>query len=330
MYLNFFRGFNFTKFDFSNIIMQMKVLAIDLGGTNIKVGVVEGLLRIKHFFKYRIESSDRSGKNIIEKIVKISVPLIKEENINKIGIAVPGFIDFQSHLIVASPNFPDWKNFPMGKEIQRRVKIPVVLENDANAFAMGEGLKGAGKGLDNFVGMTLGTGVGGGIVINKKIWHGSNGSAGEIGHIIVEPDGFRCNCGGRGCLEMYASRQAIARDGKNLLKGKGIISHESDIPFEIFKLAQRGNKEAIKIFSTVGYYLGIAIADLANILNIDGVILGGGLSNAWEFIYPAIKKELFRANPLARRHLKILKARLGDKAALIGMAKVASDLESNR
>lgn len=242
---------------------------------------------------------------------------------------MPGFIDFKLDVIIASPNFPDWNNFPLRKILKDILELPIIVENDANAFAIGEGWKGAGRDFNSFAGITLGTGVGGGIILDKKIWHGSKGSAGEIGHIVVEPEGLKCNCGSRGCLEMYASAQAVAREGRNLLRKKGISVSNSDMSLEIFKLAQKENKEAIKIFSTIGYYLGIAISDLANTLNIDGVVLGGGLSNAWKFIYPPIKKEIsYRVNPSAGRDIRIVKSKLGDYAALIGMAKVLSEQDA--
>ncbi len=302
-------------------------ICIDLGGTNLRFAVITGNGRVQNFTKFSVENKEKTESGIVKKITEILYCGIREyrKGLIGIGIAIPGFIDFKNEIVTSSPNYPTWKNFPIKKILHNRLKIPVFLENDANAFAIGEGWKGAGKGFNNFVGITLGTGVGGGIVLNKKIWHGSKGSAGEVGHITVEPEGLKCNCGNRGCLEMHASARAVVREGRDLLRKKGIRVSNRDTPFEIFKLAQKGNKEAIRIFSSVGYYLGIAISDLANLLNIDGVVLGGGLSNAWEFIYPAIKKELFRTNPLARRNLRIVRSKLGDSAALIGMGKVALD-----
>jgi glucokinase len=308
----------------------MTIISIDLGGTNLRSAVITGDGRVRNFTKFYLEKRDKTESGIIEKISEILRPCILKyrKGLKGAGIALPGFIDFKREVVTSSPNYPLWRDFPIKEILHKRFKIPVVFENDANAFAIGEGWKGAGKGLKSFAGITLGTGVGGGIILDKKIWHGSKGSAGEVGHITVEPGGLRCNCGNRGCLEMYASAQAVAREGKGLLIKEGISVSKGDMAREIFKLAHKGNKSAIKIFSTVGYYLGIAIADIANILNIDGVIIGGGMSNAWEFIYPAVKKEVsYRANPLSRKGIKILKSKLGDLSALIGMAKVI--LESN-
>lgn len=305
----------------------MNIYAIDLGGTNIRAGVVTTSGRVLELLKYSVLNRDKTTDGIILKLTEIIRRLMEKEDdkIKGTGIAVPGFIDFKKNIIIASPNYPHWKNFSLVKKLQKVIKSNVFLENDANAFAIGEGWKGAGRGFNSFVGITLGTGVGGGIILDTKIWHGGKGAAGEIGHLTVEPEGLRCNCGNRGCLEMYASAQAVARKGRNLLRKKGIRVSNNDMSFEIFQLAQKGNREAIKIFGSVGYYLGIAIADITNLLNIDGVIIGGGMSNAWKFIYPAIKKEIsYRINPLARRNLRIVRSKLKDYAALMGVAKLIS------
>jgi len=300
-------------------------LCIDIGGTNLRYGLVSEKGNCIHFNKTAIEKQDKTESGVIHKILVILSSLQKECNakIKGLGIAIPGFIDFEKEIVTSSPNFPEWKNFSVKKILEEKICLPVVIENDANAFAIGESWKGVGKGFKNFIGITLGTGVGGGVILNGQIWHGIDGSAGEIGHITLYPDGLQCNCGNRGCLEMYASAQAVAREGIDLLKEKGLKATDRDIALEIFKLANRGNREAIKIFNIIGYYLGVAISDIANILNIDGVVIGGGLSNAWEFIYPAIQKEIsYRTNPVSRKGLKILKSKLGDSAAILGMARV--------
>lgn len=303
---------------------KVKIISVDIGGTNIKLGVIDSKGKVSDFRRVVIEEKDKTEKGIVRVLTKLLIPWITKKDITKIGVSVPGFIDFELDLIVRSPNFPEWHNFPLRKVLEDIFNRQVLIENDANAFAIGEGWRGAGRGMNNFVGITLGTGVGGGIILDGKIWHGKRGAAGEIGHITVEPTGLKCNCGNQGCLEMYASASAVAREGTELLKKMGLNVSKNAKAREIFKLARKCNKEAIKIFNRVGYYLGIAIADMANVLNIDGVVIGGGMSNAWEFIVPSIKKEIaYRANPLSRKSLKILKSKLGDYSALFGMAKVS-------
>lgn len=303
---------------------KVKIISVDIGGTNIKLGVIDSHGKVSDFRRVVIEEKDKTEKGIVRVLTNLLIPWITKKDITKIGVSVPGFIDFELDLIVRSPNFPEWHNFPLRKVLEDIFNRQVLIENDANAFAIGEGWRGAGRGMNNFVGITLGTGVGGGIILDGKIWHGKRGAAGEIGHITVEPTGLKCNCGNQGCLEMYASASAVAREGTELLKKMGLNVSKNAKAREIFKLARKGNKKAIKIFNRVGYYLGIAIADMANVLNIDGVVIGGGMSNAWRFIEPAIKKEIaYRANPLSRKSLKILKSKLGDYSALFGMAKVS-------
>jgi glucokinase len=301
------------------------VLCIDLGGTNLRYGIINRRGELKNFSILTLSNDDKSEQSII----KILWEIIRagKADVDSIGIAIPGFIYFDKDVVVSSPNFPDWRNFRIRKILMEKVQLPVLVENDANAFAIGEAWKGAGKEFKNFVGITLGTGVGGGIILNRKIWHGSRGSAGEIGHITVEPEGVKCNCGARGCLEMFASAQAVIREAKRAFKNMIKGYKKDEISKKIFEMAKAGDEDAKRIFEDVGYYIGIAIADIANLLNIEGVVIGGGLSNAWEFIYPAIKREAsYRINPVSRTGLKILRAKLGDYAGLYGMAVLGLQL----
>jgi glucokinase len=216
-----------------------------------------------------------------------------------IGIGVPGIIDMQTGLLRESPNLPGWADYPVRDDIQRRLNTMVILENDANVAAFGEKWLGAAKDQSDMAMLTLGTGVGGGIVFDGKIWHGMNGMAGEFGHTTVEPEGHPCKCGNRGCLEQYASatavvrmaREAIAQDGASALAR---ASH-SDPEFSaksIYNLAIQGDEDARRIFRRVGRALGIVLSAMVNSLNLPIYVVGGGVASAWESFAPTVFDEL--------------------------------------
>jgi glucokinase len=216
-----------------------------------------------------------------------------------IGIGVPGIVDTRTGFLREVPNLPGWSDTHVKTQIERRLQTKVVIENDANAAALGEAWLGAGRTIKNLAIFTLGTGVGGGIVLGGEVWHGMSGIAGEFGHIIVEPNGVPCSCGGRGCLEQYASvvgimrmaREADAsRDSAKL--SEAASSDPEFSPKVVFNLAMQGNPAAKRIFEVVGQTLGIAIANLVYILNLPMYVVGGGVSNAWDAFAPALFQEL--------------------------------------
>jgi glucokinase len=274
------------------------------------------------------------------------------------GIGIPGIIDMQTGMLRKSANLPGFEDYPVRREIERRLGARVVLENDANVAALGEQWLGAARGIGNVAVVTLGTGIGGGIVLEGKIWHGMNGMAGEFGHVTVEPQGYLCGCGNHGCAERYASASAIMR-----MAGEAIASGEapsfaqaasSDPEFgakSIYNLAIQGDEHARRIFRSFGRYLGILLAGLINTLNLDMYVIGGGVSSAWDAYAPKMFEEL-RArslvyaatapdNPLgsspsgteegassqtesrSERKTVITLALLGSDAGLYGAARVA-------
>jgi glucokinase len=218
-----------------------------------------------------------------------------------IGIGVPGIIDMQTGMVRASPNLPDWVDYPARAAIEQRLKTVVILENDANVAALGEKWLGAAKNFSDMAMLTLGTGVGGGLVMGGAIWRGTNGMAGELGHTTVEPDGQLCGCGNRGCLEQYASatavvrmaRETIARDNECLLAQTA----NSDPEFSaksIYNLAIQGDADSRRIFRYAGRCLGIVLSSVVNTLNLPIYVIGGGMSSAWDAFSPAIFEELRR------------------------------------
>ena len=216
-----------------------------------------------------------------------------------IGIGVPGIIDMKTGMLRESPNLPGWAESPVQAEIERRLGTRVILENDANVAALGEKWLGAARDVDDMAMLTLGTGVGGGIVLQGRIWHGMTGMAGEFGHMTVEPEGPPCGCGNRGCLEQYASATAVVRMAKEAIasgRAPGLAkAANTDPEFNakaIYNLAIQGDEEARKIFGRLGRALGICIANLVNAFNLNMYVVGGGVSSAWEAFSPFIFEEL--------------------------------------
>jgi len=216
-----------------------------------------------------------------------------------IGVGVPGIIDMKTGMLRESPNLPGWAQSPVQAQIERLLGTRVILENDANVAALGEKWLGAAKGLDDMIMLTLGTGVGGGIVLEGRIWHGMTGMAGEFGHMTVEPEGRQCGCGNRGCVEQYASATAVVRMAKEAIaSGRAPTlanAANSDPEFNakaVYNLAIQGDEEARKIFGRVGRALGICIANLVNAFNLPMYVVGGGVASAWEAFSPFIFAEL--------------------------------------
>ena len=216
-----------------------------------------------------------------------------------IGIGVPGIIDMKTGMLRESPNLPGWAESPVQAQIERLLGTRVILENDANVAALGEKWLGAARDVDDMAMLTLGTGVGGGIVLQGRIWHGMTGMAGEFGHMTVEPEGPPCGCGNRGCVEQYASATAVVRMAKEAIasgRAPGLAkAANSDPEFNakaIYNLAIQGDEEARKIFGRLGRALGICIANLVNAFNLNMYVVGGGVSSAWEAFSPFIFEEL--------------------------------------
>lgn len=219
-----------------------------------------------------------------------------------VGIGVPGIIDKRTGMLRESPNLPGWDDYPVRDEIERRLSTPVILENDANVAAFGEGWLGAARGYNEICMITLGTGVGGGIVIAGKIWQGMNGMAGEVGHVTVKPDGYPCKCGNRGCAEQYASATAVVKMAREEIEAgnapemaKLAKGHSPNVEFSaraVFNLALQGDPAAQRVYDRVGSALGILIADLVNVLNLRMYVIGGGVSAGWQAFAPKLFDEL--------------------------------------
>jgi glucokinase len=303
------------------------VLAADIGGTNLRMAAVTRDGHLAARLKYKTpELGNRDA--VVETIVSMAKSCLREVDgqLRAITLAVPGTINSCSGVIEAAPNLPELKGFDLASAVKVHFGVPVIIENDANAAAIGERWLGASQEAENSIMVTLGTGVGGGIIINGEIVRGADGTAGEIGHINSEPNGIPCGCGSRGCVEQYASASAVAAmAARAIMRDPSIAGSNGKVldSQEIFERAQAGEQWAIDIFVTQGTYLGLVLAGLINTLNPDVIVIGGGAAAAWDAFIPALMKKVRSSSYAdAAARANIVRAKLGDNAGILGAAKL--------
>jgi glucokinase len=314
------------------------VLALDLGGTNVRWALV-----------------GRQG-NILEKWEKATAALTQEDSlINGLAEAmqaaaaearnrgaevaaacfgVPGRVLPQEGLVAFSPNIPALNACPLIPSLRPLVPWPLALENDANLFALGEHWIGAGRGHDQMLGITLGTGVGGGLILNGSLWQGTAGTSGEVGHITVEPEGEKCHCGNRGCLETMASaswtivwvKKELTQGASSWLRELWEADPEAIVGQTLVTAAKMLDPLALKAFERVGRSLAIAIADVVHILGLSRVVIGGRFARAWDHFYRPLEEELYRRLTLfPPEGVSVVPAKLDDDAGILGAARLAWD-----
>ena len=292
-------------------------IGVDLGGTNLRAAAVDrsGMILDRVSGSTQLSAGrDAVISDIVASILRLRADRPSEQ-LAGIGIGVPGFIIMEKGIISMSPNLHFFENFPIRDEIERLLQTPVLLENDANVAALGEKWIGAGRDVDDLVLITLGTGVGGGIICGGKVLHGFVGMAGELGHMTVVPGGNPCNCGNDGCLEKHASATAITAWARMLGLGDNLSSKE------VYDLAAGGNQRARVCFEQMGDALGMALASLVNIFNFPLYLLSGGVLGAWDLFTPSMFAVLKRRSLTFRRtETRIDKAVLGSDAGLYGAA----------
>ncbi len=292
-------------------------IGVDLGGTNLRAAAISRSGQMLGKISGKAELS--AGRDAVMRDIAAAIRQLQEDtsgSLAGVGIGVPGFILMSEGKIIGSNNLQEFEHFPFRDEIERLLGgARVILENDANAAAMGEQWMGAGRGVDDLVLLTLGTGIGGGIISGGKILHGYLGMAGEIGHITVDADGNPCGCGNRGCLEKHASATAIAAMARLLHLGDNASSED------VYNFAVAGNERAKMIFTAMGESLGIALASLVNIFNFPLYLLSGGPLPAWDFFAPTMLSEVHRRSYTFREaKTRIERATLGAEAGLYGAA----------
>ncbi|HFE9511873.1 TPA: ROK family glucokinase [Streptococcus agalactiae] len=322
--------------------MSKKLLGIDLGGTTIKFGILtlEGEVQEK----WAIETNTlENGRHIVSDIVeslkhRLSLYGLTKDDFLGIGMGSPGAVDRTSKTVTGAFNLNWADTQEVGSVIEKEVGIPFFIDNDANVAALGERWVGAGANNPDVVFVTLGTGVGGGVIADGNLIHGVAGAGGEIGHMIVDPEnGFMCTCGNKGCLETVASATGVVRVARQLAEqyeGSSAIKAAIDngdtvISKDIFIAAEDGDKFANSVVERVSRYLGLAAANISNILNPDSVVIGGGVSAAGEFLRSRVEKYFVTfAFPQVKKSTKIKIAELGNDAGIIGAASLANQQAS--
>jgi len=307
------------------------IFAADLGGTHLRAATVDRSGKIQYRFKQHTPQVP-DATAIVDAIISAVRECEKQNDgrneISAVSLVVPGTVKVEEGAVVTAPNLPCLDGFRLAAALTEQLHLPAFLENDANAAAVGEMWQGAAVGCKTIICLTLGTGVGGGIILDGKLWRGVDGAAAEIGHMCVDPfGGVACTCGSRGCLEVFASATAIVRMTReasprypdSILQGK-----DDRTAAMIFEAGKQGDELALEIFRRMGVYLGIGLANLINILNPEMIVIGGGVVNGWDLFEKHMHQQVEeRAFPLLAARVKIVRAKCGDDAGLLGAARLA-------
>ncbi len=297
-------------------MVKKYIIAVDLGGTNLKCALLDSSLRIKARNSFSTKSFDNKDKLIDGVADSVNSFRLSHKLSRGIilgaGIGLPGPVDTLKGIVHFLPNIPGWKSVGFKKILERKTKLPVFIDNDVKLMALAEHKTGSAKGYANSLCLTLGTGVGGGLIINGALYRGGDNAAGELGHIPLNEKGPLCGCGGQACLEAYIGNAAIIRQARKLF-GPGISLEE------LSRMANDNNAKAVKFWKQVGEKLGLALSGIVNLLNLDAVIIGGGVSEAGGALFGSVKQTILRrAMSVQAKRVKIFKAKLGNNAGIIG------------
>ncbi len=319
---------------------KLPVLAIDLGGTKIFAAIIsnKGQVIAKEYY---LTLADEGPEAVINRIFSAIDHLLSQKNINLsqlggISIAAAGAIDFEKGLITSSPHLPGWHDVPLRDIVKEKYKVNTFLINEAHAAALGENYFGVGQGVNNLILLTVGTGIGGGIIINGRLYSGASGSAGEIGHTTIDVNGPRCSCGNTGCLEALVSGTAVAKEAiRRIRQGERSSLTEivegkiENITAEKVSLAARaGDSLALEVILKAATYLGVGLANVVNIFNPEMIIIGGGMAKMGDLLLnPARQVVRERAFQLSAQAVQIVPAQLGDDAGVLGAAVLAFQQE---
>jgi glucokinase len=312
------------------------VLGIDIGGSKILTAVVDSkgeMLSSDERITHAIKGSEAVIQSILESAhCALEQAKVAVSELTAIGIGAPGISNPETGILFTSPNLPGWHNIPLKDIMQERLGKKTFLTNDANAAALGEFYFGAARGTRNFIYITLSTGIGGGIIIDGKIYTGAIGAAGEVGHMTIDDNGPICNCGNKGCWEALASGTALTREAKLRIKEgvrTSILEYaEGDVEKVtaqvIHSAAEQGDNLAKELIARTGYYVGVGLANLINIFNPELIIIGGGLSNIGDMLLqPALKTAGERAYKEAFQAVRFASAELGRNSGVIGATAFA-------
>ena len=289
-----------------------------MGGTNVKFGLFDDRLKLAD--KHILNTARFKGKQQLIEILAAGINNIiaknglEKKDIRGVGLGLPGPVDFKKGIVHFFPNIPGWKKVPLRKILKYKLGLPVYVDNDVKVMALAEYKLGAAKKFNNVICITLGTGIGGALLTEGRLYRGSGNAAGELGHIPINENGPKCNCGGRACIEAYIGNRRILAKAKKVWGRK--ISLE-----ELTRLARRGNRPAGKIWRDAGTKLGIALTGVVNFFNPDCIVAGGGVANAGNVLFDWVKKTIKeRAMAPQADEVKIVRATLGENAGMIGAA----------
>ncbi len=318
---------------------RIACIGIDLGGTNLRAALVSRTGKIiapRVLPVGQLDAESISKELIVRCLDLMDSGAARGFKTVAAGLAVAGKIDPRRGRVVFSPNLSMLDGYPLGRCLQKTLPIPVYMENDANVFGLGESFAGAAKGLRNWVGIVLGTGTGGCVFFNGKLWEGDGlGFSGEIGHMIVDPAGPACPCGSKGCLEAFASARALVSGARRRLSVSGVkqgplgaLERAGNLNAQtIYECAKNGDPAALELFDNMGWALGISLANLFSALGINHAVIGGGVGAAWDLFIGPLEKTLARNCSMLRPQSGVvLRGRLGDDAALIGAARLGLKL----
>jgi glucokinase len=305
----------------------VNAIGVDVGGTKIAAGIVNAEGEILEEARY---PTPHSPEKLVEAIAGAIAEVRDGFEVGAACLAVPGLILAQENRVVFSPNLRAVEGIPLKDELEPRIGLPLTLENDGNAAAWGEFRFGVGSEADHLVFVTLGTGIGGGVITHGILMRGTQGSGGELGHVTVQATGPRCSCGNRGCLEALASGTAIGRRARevaveNPASALGRLAAERKVLGEdVTELAREGDKMALSVLKEAGTWLGVGLAGFVNVFNPEVVAVGGGVMEAGELVLGAARREVhLRARPPSRDLAEIKVATLGPKSGVLGAAALA-------
>jgi len=310
--------------------MDCLIVGVDLGGTNIKVGLVTpaGHVLQRHATPTRAEEGPAA---VAARICAAALDCLQAAGrpvgeVGGVGVGSPGTIDMDAGVVTFSPNLPGWAHVPLRSMVEDELQLPCVLDNDANAAALGEYWLGAGREAHSLVLLTLGTGIGGGIVLDGRIWHGDRGVAGEIGHMSIDPDGPPCGCGNRGCLEAHASATAMVRRLREAVEAGAETplarSLDGLSARDIHAAALDGDPVARANVEMTGRYLGVGVSNIMHILNPEVVAFTGGVTAAGPMLFePLIEEVEWRTLADSREGVRICAAELPEDAGIVGAAR---------
>lgn len=314
--------------------MSEHVVAVDLGGTKIMAAVVDARWDIRHR-TFKLTPARDGPEAVLEAMVHsvreaVAGSGLRMADVSGIGIGSPGPLDQDSGIVICSPNLPGWENVPVKGHIEKATARPVFMDNDSNVATLAEHVLGAGRGVGSLIGLFLGTGIGGGLIIDNRLYRGFSKQAGELGHVVVDVNGPKCGCGRKGCIEALASRRVMCRQIAEAVKAgrKSVITETRAAHIRTPMLAEalaQNDPLVHEVMTTALEYLGIAVASIAHVISPEMVIIGGGVVDALtdellELVRASAGK---RALPLVMDNVKFVRAQLGEDAAVLGAAVLA-------